>query len=285
MSGAPSHPDIDFSLEIFPPKTDVGEARLQQVLRTFYELKPAFISVTSASRRSVADFTWATSNLVHEEYGKVAPHITCSGKSRAEIERLAAGYRARRISRIVALRGDAPPRGARGSGNEPLRHAVQLVRQLKRIADFDISVAAYPETHPEASSAAADLAHLKEKVDAGANRAISQFFFDPDVFLRFRDRVVAAGVSVPLVPGLLPILNFERMTGFADKCNADVPQFLRRMFEGLQPQSLDHKLLAMNILSYQIGRLIAEGVTRFHFYTLNETTLIRHVCRWMRMAF
>lgn len=282
MSGAPDYPDIDFSLEIFPPRTPEGDTRLRQVLRTFYELKPAFISVTATAQRDAADFTRTTSGLVCEEYGKVAPHITCGGRSRAEIEQLATGYRDCGIRRIVALRGDAPPPGA-GAG--VLRHASQLVRQLRQIADFDISVAAYPETHPEAPSADADLARLKEKLDAGANRAISQFFFDPDVFLRFRDRAAAAGISAPLVPGLLPILNFGRMTGFAEKCNADVPCFLRRMFEGLEPQTLDHKLLAMNILSYQIGRLIAEGVTRFHFYTLNETTLIRHVCRWMRMAF
>lgn len=282
MSGAPDYPDIDFSLEIFPPRTPEGDTRLRQVLRTFYELKPAFISVTATAQRDAADFTRTTSGVVREEYGRVAPHITCGGRSYAEIEQLATGYRDCGIRRIVALRGDAPPPGA-GAG--VLRHASQLVRQLREIGDFDISVAAYPETHPEAPSADADLARLKEKLDAGANRAISQFFFDPDVFLRFRDRVVAAGISAPLVPGLLPILNFGRMTGFAEKCNADVPRFLRRMFEGLEPQTLDHKLLAMNILSYQIGRLIAEGVTRFHFYTLNETTLIRHVCRWMRMAF
>ncbi len=286
MSSRPTSSDIHFSLEIFPPKSEEGATRLGRTLETFYKLAPDFISVTCYSQNTGSDFTRETSKKVLADYGKVAAHITCINKDRAAVSRLARDYWDCGIRRVLALRGD--PVVASGTAAAPageFRYAVQLVEQLKHINDFDVTVAAYPEVHPQARSAADDLVHLKEKVDAGADHVITQFFFDPEVFLRFRDKVIGAGIATPLIPGLLPILNFERAIVFSQRCNASVPDFLHRMFRGIEPDSRDHQLLAMNVLSHQITRLIDEGVTTFHFYTLNEVVLTSHICHWLRTAF
>ncbi len=287
MPYRPSASDIHFSLEIFPPKSGKGEAQLERTLETFYKLKPDFISVTCYSQNTASDFTRKTSKRVLAGYGKVAAHVTCVNKDRETIERLARDYWDCGIRRVLALRGDpvAAAGGAGAAAAGGFRYAAQLVACLKRISDFDITVAAYPEVHPQARSAEDDLIRLQEKVDAGADHVITQFFFDPEVFLRFRDKVTGAGITVPLIPGLLPILNFERVIAFSRRCNANVPGFLPRMFDGIEPGSRDHQLLAMNVLSHQITRLIDEGVTTFHFYTLNEVSLTSHICHWLRTAF
>ena len=165
-----------------------------------------------------------------------------------------------------------------------MKHAVELVALLHEMGGFDISVAAHPETHPEAKSAQQDLYYLKEKLDAGAERSITQFFLDPEVYLRFRDRAMAIGIHKPIVPGLLPILNLERILPFAEKCGTNVPKFLLKMFDKSKQQDLDRKLLAMNILTHQLTKLLDEGVESFHFYTLNETLLNSHICTWIDQA-
>ena len=282
--------DIQFSLEVFPPKSEAGLGNLLATVDAYAALRPSAITVTFTARRTpqaVAYMRDVVSQLAARTSIPVAAHLTCAGRSRAEIDDILAALWNDGTRSIVALRGDTPevtgPYQPHPQGYATTADFISAVRA--RYPAMKILVAGYPETHPESPSAEFDLAHLKRKVDAGADGVLTQFFFDPEVFLRWRDRVVAQGIRVPLVPGLLPILSFPRMVGFAGKCNAHVPGFLHTMFEGVDPNSVDHKLLAMNVLSHQITRLIEHGVTSFHFYTLNDTLLTRHVCTWLRMAF
>jgi methylenetetrahydrofolate reductase (NADPH) len=208
-----------------------------------------------------------------------APHLTCIGASRGEILDIARRYWDQGIRHIVALRGDAPAGTAVYQPHpDGFAYGADLVAGLRRLADFDISVAAYPETHPEAKSADQDLDNLKRKADAGATRAITQFFFDADDYLRFRDRCVAAGISVAVVPGILPITRFPQVTRFAARCGARIPDWLAERFAGLDDDPDTRRLIAANVAIEQVSRLKRHGVSEFHFYTLNRAELTYAIC-------
>lgn len=268
------------SFEFFPPKTPEMEERLWQAVTALEPLGPRFVSVTYGAGGSTRERTHATVARIRRETGlEPAAHLTCVGASRAEIEVIAQRYRDAGIRHIVALRGD-PPAGERYRPHEEgYACAVDLVAGLRRVAEFEVSVAAYPETHPEAVSAVADLDNLKRKIDAGAQRAITQFFFDPDVFLRFRDRAVAAGVTVPLVPGILPIGNFAQVQKFAKACGATIPAWLAREFAGLDGLASAQAKVGVKVALAQCAALRRAGIGEFHFYTLNRADLVQAICR------
>ncbi|MEJ0063583.1 MAG: methylenetetrahydrofolate reductase [Alphaproteobacteria bacterium] len=290
MAGKFTTSDIDFSLEVFPPKSQAGMAKLLETVDAYAALKPSYVTVTfgAGGSKEIVDYVRQVVNRIATQTGvPVAAHMTCAERSREEVDSIIDNFWNDGVRHIVALRGDLLTQ------NEPYHphpdgyfYTSDFVTGIKkRHPDMTVSVAGYPETHPESPSESFDLDHLKGKADAGADRVLTQFFFDPEVFLRWRDKVTAHGIDIPLVPGLLPILNFPRMLGFAKKCNAKVPGFLHTMFEGVDPESIDHKLLAMNVLSHQITRLIEHDVKSFHFYTLNDTLLTKHLCTWMRAGF
>lgn len=281
---------IQFSLEIFPPYGQPNkEKRYWKAIDTFCQLNPEYISITSGAFGSGRgdELTRTTSMEILAKGATPAVHITCLGKAKAEANQLIQNYKQQGIKRVIALRGDMPtdPRIRASLDPNSLSYAYQLVNLLVQIEGFHISVAAYPEKHPEANSAKQDLIHLKEKLAAGAHCAITQFFFDPEIFLRFRDKAAHIGINKPIIPGILPIFNFDKVVGFAKKCNVEVPDYLHRMYENVERGSLDDKLLAMNILSHQITRLISEGVEKFHLYTLNEMVINAHIARWLQEAF
>lgn len=286
--------DIDFSLEVFPPKTEQGLEQLMRIVDAYAGLKPSTITVTFGT--GGADTANYSRDVICRIASKVsipiAAHLTCAGRTRAEVKTILEDFYAQGVRHIVALRGDMLQQNAQPNGAAYRPHPEGYATTPEFIASiraFDpsvkISVAGYPETHPESPTLRFDLDHLKRKVEAGANNVLSQFFFDPDIFLRWRDQVAAHGIQATVTPGLLPILSFPKLQGFAKKCNASIPSFLYAMFEGVDPDSIDHKLLAMNVLSHQITRLIEHGVKDFHFYTLNDTLLTRHICTWIRAGF
>lgn len=268
------------SFEFFPPKTPEMEGRLWQAVTALEPLAPRFVSVTYGAGGSTRERTHATVARIRRETGlEPAAHLTCVGASRAQIDAVAQRYWEAGIRHIVALRGD-PPGGERyRPHDEGYACAVDLVAGLRRVAEFEVSVAAYPETHPEAVSAVADLDNLKRKIDAGAQRAITQFFFDPDVFLRFRDRAVAAGVTVPLVPGILPIGNFAQVQKFAKACGATIPAWLAREFAGLDGLASAQAKVGVKVALAQCAALHRAGIGEFHFYTLNRADLVQAICR------
>ena len=243
-------------------------------------LAPRFVSVTYGADGSTRERTHnVVMRMLNETALTPAPHLTCVGAPRDEILRIARGYWDAGIRHIVALRGDAP------AGRGPYRpcaggfdYAVDLVRGLRSVGDFDISVAAYPEVHPEAPDPAYDLANLRAKIHAGASRAITQFFFDTDVFLRFRDRCVGAGIVAHIVPGILPITRFPHMLRFAERCGASVPGWLIERFDGLDDDPDTRRLIAASVAIEQVRRLQEEGVEEFHFYTLNRAELTYAIC-------
>ena len=211
----------------------------------------------------------------------VAPHMVCANQSKEEITELATSYWNMGVRKIVALRGDITDSTHGGD----FKHATELVKHLKSLFDFEICVAGYPECHPESPSQSEDIKRLKEKTDAGANQVITQFFFDPEVYLRFRDLAVKEGVKIQITPGILPVLNFKSLVNFAAKCQANVPPFLHKMFAESPEDEAGQRLLAMNVMTHQITKLIDNGVENFHFYTLNELTLTSQTCRWLNTAF
>jgi len=268
------------SFEFFPPKTPEMEDTLWDTVCALAPLSPAFVSVTYGAGGSTRARTHTTVSRIVAEAGiAAAAHLTCVAASREEIEDVARSYWDSGVRHIVALRGD-PPDGDLGYSPHPdgYAYASDLVRGLRDVEDFEISVAAYPETHPEAESAAADLDNLKRKIDAGASQAITQFFFDNEDFLNFRDRVAAAGISVPLVPGIMPVGNFKSMCRFAAMCGARVPQSLADRFEGLDDNPYDRRQVAIEVASQQCLALMENGVDLFHFYTLNRAALTQAVC-------
>jgi methylenetetrahydrofolate reductase (NADPH) len=272
--------EIQLSFEFFPPKNAAMEASLWQAVQRLEMLAPRFVSVTYGAGGSTRERTHAAvARIRNETQLEPAAHLTCVGASRAEVDAVAADYRDAGIRHVVALRGD-PPAGAGKYEPHPEGYAgaIELVSGLKRIGDFEISVAAYPEMHPEATSAAADLDNLKRKIDAGATRAITQFFFDAELFLRFLDRARAAGITVPIVPGILPIVNFTQMQGFAARCGASVPPALAAAFEGIAPDAPAHREVAKRAAAQLCQRLIAAGIDALHFYTLNRAELVASVC-------
>lgn len=283
--------DLTVSFEFFPPKTEKMNETLWQAIHRLAPLRPAFVSVTYGAGGGTRERTHATVTEIQKQTGiPAAAHLTCVAATREEIDAIARAYWEAGIRHIVALRGDPPPRpdgsgGLGGLGYEPhpggYAYAADLVAGLKRVADFEISVACFPETHPEAVSAAADLDNLKRKVDAGATRAISQFFFDPAAFLRFRDTVAARGIDVALVPGIMPILNFAKAAEMGGKCNAHVPDWMRDLFDGLDEAPETRQLVAATVAVEQCRFLAKHGVDQFHFYTLNRAELTVAICHML----
>ncbi|MES2984226.1 MAG: methylenetetrahydrofolate reductase [Pseudomonadota bacterium] len=267
------------SFEFFPPKTGEAEAKLWDVIGTLAPLKPRFVSVTYGAGGSTRERTHATlTRLKRETELTPAAHLTCINASRDEIDAIARDYWDAGVRHIVALRGDAPAGAAPAPTGPGYAYADDLVAGLKRVADFDISVAAYPETHPEARSADDDIDHLKRKLDAGASRAITQFFFDVDVYLRFVEKVRARGIEAEIVPGILPVTNVAQLKKFAGMCGTDVPQWLATLFDGLDENpELRHSIAAM-VAAEQCRMLMLAGVTNFHFYTLNRAELTQAIC-------
>jgi len=272
--------DVQVSFEFFPPKTEKMQAKLWASIERLAPLKPRFVSVTYGAGGSTRERTHETVARIQKETDlAAAAHLTCVGASRGEVDDVARQYWDAGIKHIVALRGD-PPQGEATYTPHPEGYpfAADLVEGLKRVADFEISVAAYPETHVEASSPEADLDNLKRKIDAGASRAITQLFFDPDVFLRFRDRAAAAGISVPIVPGLLPITHVQQNVNFAKRCGTSVPAWLLDLFAGLDDDPGTRELVSASLAVEQVKRLVADGVSEFHFYTLNRADLSYAIC-------
>lgn len=271
---------VEVSFEFFPPKTAEMEATLWKSVQRLAPLRPRFVSVTYGADGTTRDRTHNIVTRIARETGLTsAPHLTGVGATREEVIEVARRYRDEGIRHIVALRGD-PPQGQTIYTPHPggFPYAADLVRGLKTVADFDISVAAYPDTHPEAPSPDFDIENLKRKFDAGASRAITQFFFDTDQFLRFRDRCAAAGIDGPLVPGLLPISRFSQMLNFAGRCGAKVPQWLHERFEGLDDDPETRQMIAASVAIELVGRLRRHGVNEFHFYTLNRAELTYAIC-------
>ena len=276
--------DIDHkpavSFEFFPPNTEKMEATMWRSIERLGALEPSFVSVTYGADGSTRERTHdAVERITRETDMTAAPHLTCVGASRGEIDDIARGYWDMGIRHLVALRGDAP-HGVDKYEPHPdgYAYAADLVEGLKKVADFEISVAAYPEVHPEAPSAAFDLDNLKRKLDAGATRAITQFFFETDVFLNFRDRCAAAGIDSPIVPGILPITRFPQLEKFAAACGASVPDWLREWFAGLEDDTQTRQMIAASVAISQVRRLQAEGIDEFHFYTLNRSELAFAIC-------
>ncbi len=271
---------VRVSFEFFPPASEKMEATLWQSIQHLAPLGPTFVSVTYGADGSTRDRTHrVVSRLLRETAMTAAPHLTCVGASREEIRTIARDYWDLGVRHIVALRGD-PPQDQPAYRPHPdgYAYAADLVRGLREVADFDISVAAYPETHPEAPDAAFDIDNLKRKLDAGASRAITQFFFDAGLYLRFRDRCAAAGIDVPIVPGILPITRFPQLQRFATACGASVPHWLEREFEGLDDDRDTRRMIAANVAIHQVRQLQREGVEDFHFYTLNRSQLTFAIC-------
>ncbi|MGE4351710.1 MAG: methylenetetrahydrofolate reductase [Bdellovibrionales bacterium] len=282
--------DISFSLEVFPPKTTTGLDHLMQTVDTYASFAPAAITVTFGAAGAM-DQVEHRRDVIRQIRARcdipVAAHMTCANRSRAEVDAIVEALVADGVRHIVALRGDMMGEGApyrpHPDGYPMTYDYIAAIK--KQHPSICVYVAGYPEIHPESPSEAHDLDHLKHKVDAGADAVMTQFFFDPEIYLRWRDKVEKRGIHVPLIPGLLPVIHFPKMCAMAQRCNASVPEFMHTMFDGVEPESLDHKLLAMNVLSHQITRLVEHGVTHFHFYTMNETILTRHLCQWMRAGF
>lgn len=269
-------PDISF--EFFPPRSDKMAETLRDSVARLETLAPRYCSVTDGAGGSGGELTRAVvADLRRDSTMDVAAHMACVGRSAAATEALARAYWDSGVRRIVALRGDPREDAAEQHDPGPYRYAADLVAGLKRIADFDISVAAYPEVHPDAPSAAFDLENLKRKIDAGADRAITQFFFDNDAFLRFRDRARALGISAPIVPGILPVTNFDRAAEFAAKCGTRVPAAMAERFAGLDGADA-RRQAAIDFAVAQCRALMAHGVDGFHFYTLNRAEPTATIC-------
>jgi methylenetetrahydrofolate reductase (NADPH) len=271
---------VTVSFEFFPPGDEQMERTLWQSIERLAPLQPRFVSVTYGADGSTRTRTHNVVARVQRETTLTgAPHLTCVGAARSAVLDIARAYWLSGIRHIVALRGDAPHADG-GYTPHPggFAYAVDLVAGLRQVGEFDISVAAYPETHPEAKSAAADLDNLKRKIDAGASRAITQFFFDPDVYLRFRDRCHAAGITVAIVPGILPITRFPQITKFAARCGASIPAWLAQRFEGLEDDADTRRMIAASVAIEQVHALKRHGVEEFHFYTLNRAELTYAIC-------
>jgi methylenetetrahydrofolate reductase (NADPH) len=272
--------DIGVSFEFFPPKTEKMAETLWDAVGTLAPLAPRFVSVTYGAGGSTRERTHATvERIVKETSIPAAAHLTCVDASRAEIEEVARAYWEIGVRHIVALRGDPPVQGARFEARpDGYANAAELVSGLRAVAPFELSVGAYPETHPEAASAAADLDNLKRKIDAGANRAITQFFFEPDTFFRFRDAACAAGITAEIVPGIMPVSNFAAVKRMSGMTGTAVPDWLAHLFEGLDDLPAARQLVAATVAAEMCRRLYAGDVRQFHFYTLNRAELSYAIC-------
>jgi methylenetetrahydrofolate reductase (NADPH) len=272
------------SFEFFPPGDEAMAQQLWQAIQRLAPLRPSFVSVTYGADGSTRTRTHeCVLRILRETNLRVAPHLTCVGASRAEVLEIAHGYWQQGIRHLVALRGDAPAAKLSGDGRyQPhpngFAYASDLVSGLSQVGNFDISVAAYPEGHPESGGVDADLENLKRKLDAGANRAITQFVFDTDFFLRYRDRCAAEGIRASIVPGILPITRFPQLLRVAQRCGASVPDWLHSRFDGLDDDPETRRMIAANVAIEQVQYLRQHGVEEFHFYTLNRAELTYAIC-------
>jgi methylenetetrahydrofolate reductase (NADPH) len=280
--------NVAVSFEFFPPNDDAMARQLWESVARLAPLRPKFVSVTYGADGSTRSRTHdCVMRILRETDLCVAPHLTCVGASQQEVLGIAQDYWREGVRHLVALRGDLPASdaaaaGAGGTGDGAERasfqYAADLVRGLAGVAQFDLAVAAYPEGHPETRTVDADIVNLKRKIDAGANRAITQFFFDTDVFLRYRDRCAAAGIDIDIVPGILPITRFPQLLRFAARCGATVPPWLHQRFEGLDQDADTRRMIAAHVAIEQVQRLQKHGVEEFHFYTLNRAELTYAIC-------
>jgi methylenetetrahydrofolate reductase (NADPH) len=272
--------DIKASFEFFPPRTEKMADTLWESIQTLAPLEPRFVSVTFGAGGSTRERTHATvERILKETTLTPAAHLTCVGATRDEIDAVARDYWELGVRNIVALRGDPPEPGTAYAPHPGgYSNAAELVAGLKAIAPFDISVAAYPEIHPDSGSREADLENLKRKVDAGADRVITQFFFSADCFLSFQDSVADAGMHVEIVPGILPVSNVAQARRFAQTCGARIPEWLDELFEGLDDLPAARQLIAATVAAELCGQLYAGGVRHFHFYTLNRAELSYAIC-------
>ncbi|NIJ06460.1 methylenetetrahydrofolate reductase (NADPH) [Sphingomonas vulcanisoli] len=272
--------DIDVSFEFFPPKTEKMEETLWESVETLAPLGPRFVSVTYGAGGSTRERTHATvARIVRETAIPAAAHLTCVDATREEIDQVARAYWEAGVRHIVALRGD-PPRAGERFQTHPggYENAADLVRGLKAIAPFEVSVAAYPECHPDSPSAQADLDNLRAKMDAGADRAITQFFHEPETFFRYRDAVAKAGIDAEIVPGIMPVSTFAAVKRMSAMCGTNVPAWLERLFVGLEDHAAARQLVAATIAAELCRKLYAGGVRHFHFYTLNRAELAYAIC-------
>ena len=275
--------DAAVSFEFFPPKTEKMELALWEAVKTLEPLGPRFFAVTYGAGGSTRERTHATvARITRETVVPAAAHLTCVDATREEVDAIARAYWEVGVRHIVALRGD-PPRAGERFQQHPggYRNAADLVAGLKKIAPFEISVAAYPECHPDSPSVEADLDNLRAKIDAGATRATTQFFFEPDCFFRFRDRVAAAGMDIEILPGIMPVTNFGAISRMAAMNGTAVPSWMSRLFEGLDDHPAARQLVAATVAAEMVRRLYAGGVRQFHFYTLNRAELAYAICHLM----
>lgn len=273
-------PAPSVSFEFFPPKTEVMEQKLWEAITQLEKLNPSFVSVTYGAGGGTRERTHHTvKRMVAETSLKPAAHLTCVAASRDEVDQVARDYWAAGVRHIVALRGD-PPQGSAAYEPHPqgYRYSCDLVAGLKKIADFEITVAAFPEKHPDSASFEADIDYLKRKIDAGATRAITQYFFDVEHYFRFIERVRAAGVTIPVVPGILPVGNVAQVKKFSAMCGASVPAWLDTLFEGLDNDPAMRNLVAVSVAAEQCRQLLGFGCEHLHFYTLNRADLTAAVC-------
>jgi len=272
---------VSVSFEFFPPKTEEMERTLWEAIARLAPLAPSFVSVTYGAGGSTRERTHATvKRIIAETLLAPAAHLTCVAADRAEVDGVIRSYAAAGVRHIVALRGD--PVGGVTERYAPhpqgYRNAADLVSGIKRIADIEVSVSAYPEKHPDSPSVAADIDMLQAKIDAGAGRAITQFFFDNDLYFRYLDRVRARGITIPVVPGILPVQNFKQMRAFAERCGTSVPGWLADRFAGLETDAATRRLIAAAVAAEQVVDLVDRGVTDFHFYTMNRADLVFAIC-------
>ncbi len=272
--------DLAVSFEFFPPKTEKMEAQLWEAVETLEPLDPRFFAVTYGAGGSTRERTHATvARIEAQTHTPAAAHLTCVDASRDEIDAVARGYWDAGVRHIVALRGDPPRAGERFEARpDGYANAAALVAGLKKVAPFEISVAAFPEMHPDSPDLAADLDNLKAKIDAGATRATTQFFFEPETFFRFRDNVAAAGIDIEILPGIMPVTNFAAVTRMAAMNNTAIPSWMGRLFVGLDDHPAARQLVAATLAAELCRRLYAGGVRHFHFYTLNRAELAYAIC-------
>jgi methylenetetrahydrofolate reductase (NADPH) len=272
---------MNVSFEFFPPQTAEMEQTLWASIERLAPLAPEFVSVTYGAGGATRERTHATvARIVRETAIKPAAHLTCVGATCAEIDEIARSYWEIGVRHIVALRGD-PPGGVEGSFKphpEGYANSTGLVAGLKRLADFEITVSTYPEGHPESTSIDQDIDALKAKIDAGATRAITQFFFENEVYFRFLDKAHASGINIPIIPGIVPVQNFRQTARFAKKAGASVPAWLAERFDGLDDDPTTRRLIAATIAAEQVFDLVDAGIEHFHFYTMNRADLVYAIC-------
>jgi methylenetetrahydrofolate reductase (NADPH) len=272
---------IRVSFEFFPPKTAEMEQSLWEAISRLAPLHPNFVSVTYGAGGSTRERTHATvKRILAETMLTPAAHLTCVGATRGDVDAVIRAYAEAGVRHIVALRGDPPDGAGQRYAPHPdgYSNAADLVAGIKRVADIEVSVSAYPEKHPDSASVAADIDMLKAKVDAGATRAITQFFFENDLYFRYLDRVRASGINIPIVPGILPVQNFKTTRTFAARCGASIPPWLADRFDGLDDDAATRKLIAAAVAAEQVLDLVENDVTDFHFYTMNRADLVYAVC-------